>query len=94
MREVFWKNGPPKLNQGIFAVVWTLNHVIQVNVGGVNKPKRVAVLEMVGGELKARMLEQSEIDEHRQNVMDAQKHLNDYLSASRTGAVEEIPTPP
>ena len=38
MRKVFWKNSPPRLNEGVFAVTWALQHAIDLNPGGIKGP--------------------------------------------------------
>jgi hypothetical protein len=43
MCDIFWKDGPPGIADGIFSVLWTLDMVIQINTGGVNRPIRIAV---------------------------------------------------
>src|SRR3989338_6678558 len=96
IREVFWKEGPPPVSEGIFAVTWALEHAINVNPGGVNDPIRIAILERVdGGQLKARMLTESELGQHRQNVEAAKEHLREFSKRHQPGAIEnlEIPKP-
>src|SRR5437868_5346019 len=53
MRRVFWGDTPPHLNDAIFAVTWSLKHVIELNPGGINGPQQIAVLDMNN---KARLL--------------------------------------
>jgi hypothetical protein len=38
MRAAFWQNGLPSLQEGIFATVWTIQHCIDLNPGGVKEP--------------------------------------------------------
>lgn len=79
MRQVFWAGGQPKVHDAIFAVTWTLEHAIEVNPGGVNGPIRIGVLEGSGkGRLAARILDEEEIDMHRQNVAAAIDHLRAF----------------
>ena len=78
MRGLFWQSGPPTLNDGIFAATWALDHAVEVNPGGVNKPIRVAVLSTNGGQVKAEMLSDMVIDEHRQNINGAKDALREY----------------
>lgn len=76
MREVYWEDSPPDIQDGVFAATWTIEHAIKVNPGGVNKPIRIAVLELgKKGKTHARMLEDSELDEHRQNIKEAKEQL-------------------
>lgn len=78
MRGLFWQSGPPNVNDGIFAVSWALDHAVEVNPGGVNKPIRVAVLSRRTGQAKVEMLPDMVIDEHRQNINGAKDALREY----------------
>ncbi len=97
IRKVYWNDGPPKLNDGIFAVAWTLEQAVELNTGGVRGPIRIAVLEKKGISLdyKARILEEDELDEHRQNIAGAEEVLRQHRQkqAESTDA-EELPSPP
>ncbi|MHB8471327.1 MAG: hypothetical protein ACYDC8_00475 [Gammaproteobacteria bacterium] len=94
MRKVFWSDGMPTLQDGIFIAAWTLQHAIDVNAGGVNGPIQLAVLKNEKGSLVASMLTQDEKDEHLQNVSGAMAHLRQYMErvAGRSGeAVPDVP---
>jgi len=79
IREIFWKEGLPSINDGTFAAVWTLEHAIQVNSGGVNGPVQVAILEKSkNNELEARILGKDELGEHSQAVNDAKEALREF----------------
>lgn len=95
MREVFWQDGLPDRHEGIFAVTWTLDHAISVNPGGVNGPIRIAVLERdEKTKLRARLLEDTELAEHRQNIDEAKQCLRDYRGAHKVCITGEIPDIP
>jgi 20S proteasome alpha/beta subunit len=99
MRRVFWSQGLPTLADGIFAAVWTLLHTIEVNPGGINGPARIAVLtwdpDKVGEKSVARMLTDEELDEHKQSVADAEKHLAGFrdVVGGEVGDAPDVPTP-
>ena len=95
MRGLFWQSGPPTVNDGIFAVTWALDHAVEVNPGGVNKPIRVAVLDTHAGQAKAEMLPDMVIDEHRQNINGAKDALREYCrNLHRTDeATPNVPRP-
>jgi 20S proteasome alpha/beta subunit len=78
LREIFWKEGRPNLNEAILAATWTLDFVISVNAGGVNGPVQMAILEKNNGEVTARMIDQTELDEHRQGIAEAKQSLRLY----------------
>src|SRR5262249_22523526 len=65
MKDVFWPNSQPSLQDGVFAAVWALEHVVALNTGGVNEPIMIALLETVDGKAKARVLEESELAQHK-----------------------------
>jgi len=91
MRRVFWGDTPPHLNEGIFAVTWTLKHVIELNPGGIAPPAQIAVLDAKN---KARLLTDEEIQEHINNAEGAEKHLENYREILQGKKGETIPPPP
>jgi len=94
MREVFWSDGQPTVEEAIFAVTWTIDHAIKVNPGGVNGPIRIAALErQKKGALMARILDDEEIDEHNQAVADAIEHLRGFR-ALQQGDSPDVPEVP
>lgn len=97
MRKVFWTNGMPTLADGIFASVWTLQHTIDINPGGVNGPIRLATLTwkdgQVGGTQLARFLSPEEIGQHLESVASAEKHLASFRNAIG-GDVADAPDVP
>jgi hypothetical protein len=80
LRNVFWGNSMPLLNEGIFYVTWALQHTIMLNPGGINGPMQIATLSYDEKEAKAkaRLLEASEILEHENNVTEIIEHLRKY----------------
>jgi 20S proteasome alpha/beta subunit len=94
MRNVFWSDGMPTLQDGIFIATWTLQHAIEVNAGGVNGPIQLAILknEKIGP--VARMLTQDEMNEHQQNVSGAMTHLRQYKEKVAGRSAEAIPDVP
>ncbi len=98
MRKAFWTEGPPLVYDAVFAVTWALDHAVEVNPGGVNGPIRIAVIEKQRGRLKARVLSDDELDEHKQNVRDAyselrkfREHQQDHQPTVATGRSIEVP---
>ncbi|HUT24798.1 MAG TPA: hypothetical protein VM492_10685 [Sumerlaeia bacterium] len=94
MRRIFWTEGPPKLSEGVFAVVWTLSHTIDVNPGSINEPIQVAVLEHARGRLCARPVPDGELDEHRSAVGEAEESLRKWRDAIQESKPAELPRPP
>jgi 20S proteasome alpha/beta subunit len=95
MREVFWDKGPPTVQDATFAVTWTLDHAIQVNPGGINGPARIAVLEKTSGKYRAKMLDEAELEEHRQNIQQAKERLRAFpaLQSADAPGTPDIPRP-
>jgi 20S proteasome alpha/beta subunit len=86
LKDVFWPSGPPSLQDGVFAAIWTLEHVIALNTGGINGPIRIAILENKEGKAKARMLADSELDQHKQSVDEAKQHMRKFRDKFQPGA--------
>jgi 20S proteasome alpha/beta subunit len=87
MRRVFWKDSLPRVQEGVFAVTWALQHTIELNPGGINGPIQMAVLQKgKTGATKARILDDSELSEHTESVKGAEKHLGDYSELLRNSA--------
>jgi len=79
MRDVFWKESLPTRAEGIFTTVWAIQHAIDLNTGGINGPVQIAELALnKKGDAFARILENSEIGEHYQNISEAKKALKNY----------------
>ena len=79
MRDIFWQGACPTVQDGVFAVTWTLEHAISVNPGGVNSPIRIAVLTISEkGSPNARILENEELEEHREHIQYAKNILRKY----------------
>ena len=98
LKRVFWKNTQPTVNEAVFAVTWTLQHVIELNPGGINGPPQIAVLKPFNEkdpQLKAQLLVDAEIQEHINNVDGAEAHLGKYKEILMgRGKVIPVPPPP
>jgi hypothetical protein len=94
IREVFWDGGRPNLQEAVFAVTWSLEQAISLNPGGVNGPIRLAILEKVNGEFRARLLNNEELDQHRQNVAAAKAYLRGFRAQHQPDAAAGLPDVP
>ena len=95
MRRVFWKDDLPSSQDGIFAVTWALQQAIEINPGGINGPMQIAVLGPdKKGKLFARLLEESELAEHKNNVEGAISYLSNYAQGSPVEETPALPTKP
>jgi 20S proteasome alpha/beta subunit len=96
IREVFWDNGLPNTHEAVFAATWTLDQAIKFNPGGVNGPIQIAVLRQGEKGIEARMLDDTELYQHFQNIDEAKKRLRDYRNnhqPSTQAETSEIPKP-
>lgn len=94
MRKVFWHDKPPRINEGIFAVYWALQHTIELNPGGINGPIQIATIAQTEKGYRARLLSDAELSEHNDNVEGAIKHLEGYkeiLQGKSSKVALEIP---
>lgn len=80
MKRVYWEDSIPALKDAIFIVTWALKHCIDVNTGGIDGPEQIAVIEMEKstGIYKARILDDAELAEHRNNAQGIEEHLGKY----------------
>lgn len=97
IRDVFWHEGPPTIQQARFALTWTLDHAIKVNPGGVKGPISVGVLKenVESGFPRARKLEDHELTEIRVSIDAAKDALSEFpgrLSAEAAGE-RDVPEP-
>jgi Proteasome subunit len=90
IRRLFWPKKLPNVNEGVFAVLWTLHHAIEVSPGGVALPIQIAVLQ--GG--KARELPEDELQEHHTAIDAAEQRCANVLPAMTATASGPMPIPP
>jgi len=95
LRRIFWKEKTPTLADGIFATLWTLDHAIAINPGGVAEPKQIVVLKKEESAHKARELSENDFNEHYQAIEAAEKSLSNFReSLGGTENIEEATPPP
>ena len=93
IREVFWNERIPNINEGIFSVYWTLHQAIELNTGGVKGPIQIAVLEKEtkAGHI-ARELEEEELFEHQQHINEVVGLLRGFQENMRNPQnAQEVP---
>jgi len=95
MREVFWKDGLPTVQDATFATTWALDHAVRVNPGGINGPVKIAVLEKQGENFRARILEDEDLEEHYENIKQAKELLRKFPASQSAEApgIPDIPEP-
>ena len=95
MRKAFAPDGPPNLQDGLFMAAWALEHVIELNTGGINGPSQIAVLQADRkGDFTAKLLDNSEIEEHIESTKAAIKHLRTFRQAVQAQNTPDVPRPP
>lgn len=82
LKRIFWPSRLPNLGEGTFAVLWTLQHAIGVNPGGLSDPKTVYNLSNVGGQWQAHRLDDSDVAEHLEAVSAAEQRLRSFAQDS------------
>ncbi len=93
MRRVFFKDRLPTVADAIFITTWTLQHVIELNVGGINGPIQMAAIkDKSKDQFVASIITEADLSEHCGNVRAAETYLagyKDILSGSESK--EKIP---
>lgn len=85
LRHVFWKDSLPNMSEGIFAAVWSLEHAIRSNPGGVAEPMQLMTLSLDQqhrGSVKE--FDREELEEHRQAVKSAETYLADFNAGKQS----------
>jgi len=93
LRQIFWKDRSPTLAEGIFTALWTLEHAVRVNPGGIGEPIQIAVMQKDGTGSKARLLSDAELLEQRGSIQRVEEHLRSYRR-SHTESVPPENVPP
>lgn len=78
IRRIFWKDGVPETNGGIFAAYWTLRHAISLHPGGVADPIQVVVLKREGSDWTVNEIQASELAEHKEAMQAAEAKLANF----------------
>lgn len=96
--DTFCQSGQPTVREAVFLATWAVQHVIDVNPGGVAGPIRVAVIEKDGaGGYTASELSSTEIDDTQQAIESAFDALRDWrknIGGQSTAAAQGVPQPP
>lgn len=95
LTDTFCANGQPTIAEAVFLTAWTIQHVIEVNPGGVAAPIRIATLHRSGGQTIAEKLHNQDIDEHLQAVESAGAALRMWRDDLQSGsAADDAPAQP
>lgn len=98
LRRTFFRNQQPRLQEGVFAAAWALEHAIELNTGGINGPPQIGILSRQDGQspFTARLLTEDQLAEHKNNVDAAERYLAAYREQlnAPTPPTEPPPEPP
>ena len=94
LRRVFFDGAQPQVSEGIFATLWALQHAFELNTGGIQGPPQIGVLRRNSAmQWQARLLDDDELQEHANNIDQAERHLGDYRRIM-SGAINNELQPP
>ena len=81
-----WKNSyPDSIDDGIFGVLWALQHVTEVNAGlGVGGSPVIATLQKIDGKWEANVRKGPHLDHNLQRIEGAKKAVRRYLEELHT----------
>lgn len=100
LRRVFFNGKQPSRSEGIFTALWALRHAIELNTGGILGPPKIGVLDYDPTTKKgqARIIPDTELQEHQNNIEEAEKYLAQYRDTingcGQTATITAPPTPP
>lgn len=78
IRRVFWPRALPPIGEGELASVWTLQHAIETQPGGVAEPIQVVTLRRSEGTTwKADELSEDRLGEHQQMIAEIEKKMKE-----------------
>jgi 20S proteasome alpha/beta subunit len=87
IQRLFWPDRLPSLEEGKFAVYWTLHHAILTHPGGVADPKQIVVLgKRNAAQWGTTELTDAEMKEYEEHVNSAEKAIKDFDRQAATVA--------
>jgi 20S proteasome alpha/beta subunit len=92
IRKLFWQDGKPHLEEGVFATYWCLQHAVDLNAGGINAPIDIAVLKFgADGKPNARVMDAEEMVPIRDNVKELEKYISEFKKLPSLPSDKTIP---
>lgn len=92
LKRVLWKNKAPTLALGVLSTIWTLDHAIETNPGGVAGPLHVVTMALnESSEPVIVQLQDAVIDDHRQQLEDAEAKIGETLRRLESASAPEPP---
>jgi 20S proteasome alpha/beta subunit len=94
IRRLFWPDRLPTLDEGRFAVFWTLHHAILTNPGGVADPKQIVMLHKKdAARWGIKELTQEEMKEHEEHVNRFEDYARQFDKQVPSSNPPSPPTP-
>jgi hypothetical protein len=93
VRRIFWHDRIPTVEEGVFAALWTLNHAIVTNPGGISEPVQMIVLD-ASPKCKARELQKEELQEHEEAISYAEECLAKFRESFHNKEGDASQPPP
>jgi hypothetical protein len=96
LRRIFWPKTLPILPEGILATMWSLEHAILTNAGGVSRPIQIITLSKGkdGKGWAVTELSEEDLGEHRQNMLDAEQALANCRKGQQAASEDAVAPPP
>jgi len=99
IRRVVWRMKAPTVQDGVLAAVWTLQHAIETNPGGIAEPMSIVLLTKERDakgrdDFVARELAPQALEEHREAVKDAEEQLANWPGKMAPQKEGEAQRPP
>lgn len=95
IKHFFMNEGLPNLQQGIFYLLWILEHTIKLSPAGIKGPAQIATLSGLENNYEARILKNEDLSDHYGNIEGFEKHIREYKEflegTSTKVTIPEIP---
>ncbi len=93
IRRIFWKESLPNVEQGKFAVQWTLEHAIKTAPEGISEPIQIVELRKEDSDLVASEISQDNLKEGLEAISDIEKYISNFSNIIEETTPEKIPEP-
>ena len=96
LKSVFWQKTRPNEHEAVFAITWALQHVIEINPGGINGPINIKILRRTEALYPTVIsLGEEDLYEHTQNIEECKQALREIRDKhkSPTQSIPEVPKP-
>lgn len=90
--RVMWRNNKPNMKMAILSALWTLNHVIDSNPGGINGPPKISVLDITA-EDKIKQYSEDDLMEFNEAIDNYEETLYRIMHGETTEESDEIGIP-